>query len=67
MRTEKVLSVTRSWLFWKSTVEDVAITRISPRSYWAGEKSGFVCGITIGFVFGILFMCLVWATVYQVE
>lgn len=61
MKIEKTFSLTRQWLFWKSTIEDVTIARISPRSYRAGESSGFVCGLGVGIVVGAMIMCLVWA------
>lgn len=38
-------------------LEDVSITRISPRSYRQGETVGFYSGIAVGFVAGVMFIC----------
>lgn len=60
MKIEKVFSLTSGWVFWKSTIEGAEIVRISPRSYRAGESSGFISGLAIGLVFGVLVMCMIW-------
>jgi hypothetical protein len=31
----------------------------SPRSYYAGHGDGFMCGMAVGFVWGIIAMCLI--------
>ncbi len=41
-------------------LEDCRVVRISPRSYYAGEKSGFTLGIGVGIVLGIMLACC-WA------
>lgn len=58
MKYRKTLLIGQGNLLLESVLEDVTVTRISPRSYYAGEKSGFIVGITIGLVFGIMLSCL---------
>lgn len=45
-------------------LEDCSVKtiRCSPRSYYAGEKSGFMVGLTLGIVFGIMLSCVFAAT-----
>lgn len=45
-------------IIYQNEIKDVELTRISPRSYRTGEHNGFLCGITVGFVAGIMFICL---------
>jgi len=59
MKMEQIFSLTKSWIFWKSTIEDATITRISPRSYYAGQSFGLICGTVTGFIMGVMFMALV--------
>lgn len=62
MKIETIFFVERWKLFYKRLVEDVSIVRISPRSYYAGERMGFLTGAVLGTVFAamacILIVCL---------
>jgi hypothetical protein len=58
MRLYESLSLFGDVLCHKRYIEDVRITRISPRSFYAGKDQGFKVGLTIGWVAGIVTVCL---------
>jgi len=58
MKHKKTFGVGDFGLFYETETDDVKITRFSPRSYRNGENIGFMCGIAVGFVAGIMFICL---------
>ena len=41
----------------ESYIENARTVRISPRCYRNGEIVGFYCGIAVGFISGIMFIC----------
>ena len=59
MKMEQMFSLTKGWLFWKSSIEGVENVRVSPRSYYAGQSFGIICGTASGFVMGVMFMALI--------
>jgi len=54
MRIYKYLRLLGDVVEKESLLEDVTITRISPRSYRNGEISGWYSGLAVGFVTGML-------------